>query len=110
MPRDECGRRPAARRSDDTAAPPAKSSKAARPAPRLATPPAASQGQVRRARLEFRQGNSDEVYEIDLEPSGSLFVVNFRYGRRGGVLRRGTRTPSPVTRTEADTLFDDLVD
>ena len=69
---------------------------------------------VRSARLWFKEGNSDKVYEVDLtdlETPGSdaRFLVNFRYGRRGASLREGTKTNSPVDRAEADKIFDSLV-
>lgn len=60
--------------------------------------------------LEFREGNSDKVYEVDLcEVGPDQRVVNFRYGRRGATLREGTKTPTPVSPPEAKRLFDDLV-
>src|SRR5690606_10958433 len=37
------------------------------------------------------------------------FVVDFRHGRRGAVLRQGTRTPRPVGRAEGEALFERLV-
>jgi len=69
---------------------------------------------VRSSRLSYQQGNSDKVYEVDLcdVSSGTTpdeFVVNFRYGRRGRSLRESTKTPAPVTREEADKIFDSLV-
>ncbi len=69
---------------------------------------------VRSARLWFKEGNSDKVYEVDLtdlETPGNdaRFLVNFRYGRRGASLREGTKTDSPVNRAEADKIFDSLV-
>jgi len=60
--------------------------------------------------LFFTEGNSDKVYEVDLCSSGmDLFVVNFRYGRRGNKLREGTKTVFPVSFEEANTVFDVLV-
>ena len=37
------------------------------------------------------------------------YLVNFRYGRRGTSLRDGTKTSSPVTRSNAEKLFDSVV-
>ncbi|MGR7812311.1 WGR domain-containing protein [Lacinutrix undariae] len=60
--------------------------------------------------LFFTEGNSDKVYEVDLCSSGmDLFVVNFRYGRRGSSLREGTKTVFPVSLEEADKIFEALV-
>ncbi|MEP5339362.1 MAG: WGR domain-containing protein [Algibacter sp.] len=60
--------------------------------------------------LYFTEGKSDKVYEVDLCESGAdLFVVNFRYGRRGANLRDGTKTIFPVTYEEALKTFNSLV-
>lgn len=57
-----------------------------------------------------REGNADKVYEIDLcEVGPERYVVNFRYGRRGTVLRDGTKTGMPVTLEEARKIFGQLV-
>jgi hypothetical protein len=65
---------------------------------------------VRQASLAYQGGTSDKVYEVDLCEVGSdRFVVNFRYGRRGSTLRDGTKTTTPVTRAEAEKVFDRLV-
>ncbi len=60
--------------------------------------------------LEYREGTSDKVYEVDLCETGpDRFVVNFRYGRRGSVLREGAKTPASVSESEARRIFDQLV-
>ncbi|MEO2035267.1 MAG: WGR domain-containing protein [Planctomycetaceae bacterium] len=65
---------------------------------------------VRQVTLEFQEGTSDKVYEVDLCELGTdRFVVNFRYGRRGTILRDGTKTPASVNEADAGRLFDDLV-
>ncbi len=69
---------------------------------------------VRTSKLVFSQGSSDKAYEVDLcdVSSGNnadQFVVNFRYGRRGTALREGTKTPTPVSRADAEKIFDSLV-
>jgi hypothetical protein len=69
---------------------------------------------VRSARLFFREGKSDKVYEVDLCDLGSRsgearYLVNFRYGRRGGTLREGTKTKVPVSLEAANKLFDSVV-
>jgi hypothetical protein len=65
---------------------------------------------INQVRLEFREGTSDKVYEVDLcEVGPDQFVVNFRYGRRGTTLRDGSKTPAPVTQARAQAIFDSLV-
>ena len=60
--------------------------------------------------LYFKDAKSDKVYEVDLcEVDSELFVVNFRYGRKGSTLREGTKTVFPVPYEEATTIFDKLV-
>lgn len=64
---------------------------------------------LRSIQLFFQEGNSDKVYEIDLLESGpDAYVVNFRYGRRGGTLKDGTKTVFPVPLAEAEKLFKEL--
>lgn len=59
--------------------------------------------------LYFCEGNSDKVYEIDLCSVGNdLYVVNFRYGRRGAVLKEGTKTPNPVSLYKAEEIYQTL--
>ena len=69
---------------------------------------------VRTARLWFKQGTSDKLYEADLvdteSPDASQrFLVNFRFGRRGQTLQDGTKTPAPVARAVAEKLFDSVI-
>ena len=60
--------------------------------------------------LVFTRGASEKVYEVDLCQLGNdQYVVNFRYGRRGGVLKDGSKTPLPVSRTEAERIYSKLV-
>src|SRR5262249_5394724 len=68
---------------------------------------------VRTLKLWFREGASDKVYEIDLvdteaQAPGARFLVNVRYGRRGQVLQDSTKTPVPVSRAEAERIFDSV--
>jgi hypothetical protein len=66
---------------------------------------------IEQARLWFREGNSDKVYEIDLvEVATGQHVVNFRYGRRGGALKDGTKTPLPLPLAKAREVYQKLVD
>ncbi|YCM42527.1 WGR domain-containing protein [Verrucomicrobiaceae bacterium 227] len=65
---------------------------------------------VRQTKLFYQKGTSDKVYEIDLcEAGDGEFIVNFRYGRRGSLLREGTKTPFPESRPKAEDLFSKLV-
>ncbi len=60
--------------------------------------------------LFYQKDNSDKVYEVELaELASDLYVVNFRYGRRGSALRSGTKNQTPVDRAKADKIFADLV-
>ena len=60
--------------------------------------------------LYFSNEKSDKVYEVDLCDSGQdLFVVNFRYGRRGSNLKEGTKTVFPVDYNEAIKIYDKLI-
>jgi cellulose synthase operon protein C len=65
---------------------------------------------LRAVTLHNQQGRSDKVYEVDLcelDKSGlDRFVVNFRYGRRGGNLREGSKTPEAAERGDAEAIFD----
>ena len=65
---------------------------------------------VRQTKLHFKEGNSDKVYEVDLCETGGKYIVNFRYGRRGAELKEGAKTTSPVNLTEAEKVYQKLVD
>ena len=61
---------------------------------------------IDQARLWFREGTSDKVYEVDLvEVATGQYVVNFRFGRRGGALKDGTKTSLPVSLDKARGVF-----
>ncbi len=65
---------------------------------------------VSKSTLYFQEGNSDKVYEVELcELGPDQFVVNFRYGRRGALLKEGTKTEEPVSESKAQGIFDKLV-
>lgn len=64
---------------------------------------------VQHIKLFFKEGNSDKVYQIDLcAIDSSNYVVNFRYGRRGSVLKEGTKTPEYTTLEKAQLIFAKL--
>ena len=64
---------------------------------------------LRHTALAFQQGTSDKVYEVDLCEADGGFEVVTRYGRRGKALRENVMTARPVSREEADALFDKTV-
>ena len=61
--------------------------------------------------LGYCEGSSDKVYHASIVESdtGSGYVVNFCYGRRGGTLNAGTKTAEPVGGAEADKIYNKLV-
>ncbi len=59
--------------------------------------------------LYYKAGGSDKVYHVQTVKSGSGYVVNFQYGRRGNTLIAGTKTSSPVSEAEADRIFARLI-
>lgn len=64
---------------------------------------------VKQVKLFYKEGNSDKVYEIDLcSINENNYVVNFRYGRKGSVLKEGTKTPDYVSIEKATTIFEKL--
>lgn len=64
---------------------------------------------IKQIKLFYKEGNSDKVYEIDLcAIDDTNYVVNFRYGRRGAVLKDGTKTPEYVAAEKAQIIFDKL--
>lgn len=63
---------------------------------------------IKQISLAYREGSSDKVYHIQIEQSGSNYVVNFQYGRRGSTLSSGSKTSSPVSLAEATKVFDKL--
>lgn len=68
----------------------------------------------RRISLFYRDievgGKSDKQYDIQLvHISERGHLVNFQYGRRGGTMQTGTKTPEPVSFDEAGAIFDRLI-
>jgi bifunctional non-homologous end joining protein LigD len=59
--------------------------------------------------LHYREGTSDKVYQVCIQPAGPRFVVNFAYGRRGSSLNTGTKTNVPVDLPAAQRIFTQLV-
>jgi bifunctional non-homologous end joining protein LigD len=59
--------------------------------------------------LHYREGSSDKIYQVAIEPRGELFVVTFAFGRRGSSLNTGIKTSSPVDYETAKNTYDKLV-
>lgn len=59
--------------------------------------------------LYYREGSSDKVYHVQLREAEGGFVVDFQYGRRGSSLQAGTKTSSPVSRSQAEKVYAKLV-
>ncbi|MDJ1169937.1 WGR domain-containing protein [Roseofilum sp. BLCC_M154] len=65
---------------------------------------------IKRTTLHYQDDRSDKIYEVDLLSAGDDgYIVNFRYGRRGGNLKEGTKTSKPVSLPDAEVIFDKLV-
>lgn len=64
---------------------------------------------IKIASLYYTSGSSDKEYHAQLEQSGTGYLVNFQYGRRGGALQDGTKTKAPVTLDTAIEAFDKLI-
>jgi predicted DNA-binding WGR domain protein len=65
---------------------------------------------IQRQTLVYQAGSSDKVYEVDLcEVATAKYVVNYRYGKRGGTLKEGSQTPTALALPAAQAAFDKLV-
>jgi hypothetical protein len=65
---------------------------------------------IKQVSLLNDSGNQEKIYEIDLcEVGADQFVVNFRFGPKGGNLRDGSKTVVPVPEAEAQRIFDKMV-
>ncbi|MEQ1858448.1 MAG: WGR domain-containing protein [Chthoniobacteraceae bacterium] len=59
--------------------------------------------------LYYKEGSSDKVYSVRIEPKDSGYVVNFAYGRRGSTMTTGTKTSTAVDYDAAKAIYDKLV-
>jgi bifunctional non-homologous end joining protein LigD len=59
--------------------------------------------------LYYKEGSSDKVYTVAVEPKGNLWVVNFAYGRRGAAMTTGSKTQEPVELQEAIKIMSKTV-
>ncbi len=65
---------------------------------------------IQRKSLVYQAGSSDKVYEVDLyEVAVDRYLVNYRYGRRGGALKEGSQTAAALDLEAAQKVFDKLV-
>ncbi len=65
---------------------------------------------IQRKTLVYQAGSSDKVYEVDLcEVAPDRYLVNYRYGKRGGNLREGAETVTAVPLAAAQKAFDRLI-
>ena len=58
------------------------------------------------ASVDWIIGCRDDMVGLHWQPG---FVVEFQYGRRGGHMNEGTKTPRPVSRGEAQKVFNKFV-
>jgi bifunctional non-homologous end joining protein LigD len=61
------------------------------------------------ATLYYKDERSDKVYQATVAQQAGGFVVTFAFGRRGGPLTPGSKTPSPVTKEAAEKIFVKLL-
>lgn len=59
--------------------------------------------------LFFQEGNSDKEYHVQVTQEPAGFKVDFQYGRRGGTLQTGTKTPQPVDESAARKIYEKIV-
>lgn len=55
--------------------------------------------------LFYQDERSDKEYHLQVEKVKGGYVVNFQFGRRGGTLQTGTKTPAPVALDEAVKIY-----
>ena len=60
---------------------------------------------IQEAHLWYIGGGSDKVYHIFLLKEKTDYVVNVKYGRRGGRMTDATKTDTPVSKDEAKKIF-----
>jgi len=60
----------------------------------------------KRISLYCTEGGADKVYVLWLESKGGLFTVEANWGRRGGSMQAGAKTPKPVSRADAEKVYE----
>jgi len=59
--------------------------------------------------LYYKDGSSDKVYSCEIQELNDKCLVNFAYGRRGSTMQTGTKTNKPVSREEAEKIYNKLI-
>ncbi len=59
--------------------------------------------------LYFREAGSDKVYQAQINETPDGCTVTFAFGRRGQVLKDGSKTPAPVPYENAKKIYDKLI-
>lgn len=59
--------------------------------------------------LFFTDAGANKEYHVQLKEQADGCVVNFQYGPRGGTLKSGTKTSSPIPLGQAKKVYDRLV-
>ena len=59
--------------------------------------------------LYSTEGGSDKVYTMWIEPQGDGFLVQAQWGRRGGPMQAGTKTPKPVGLVDAEKVYQKVL-
>jgi bifunctional non-homologous end joining protein LigD len=59
--------------------------------------------------LYYKDGSSDKVYSCEIQELNDKCTVNFAYGRRGSTMQTGTKTNKPVSREEAEKIYNKLI-
>jgi bifunctional non-homologous end joining protein LigD len=59
--------------------------------------------------LYYKDDRSDKVYQLQLEPSGDGWVINYQNGKRGKTLTSKSRTPVPISYEVAKKAYDKIV-
>jgi bifunctional non-homologous end joining protein LigD len=62
--------------------------------------------ELNRVSLYCKEGGSDKQYTMWLEEKPDGFLVNFNYGPRGGWVKDGTKTPKPVSKIDAEKIYE----
>ncbi len=64
---------------------------------------------LKESSLWCKEGSADKEYHIWIEPQGSGFLVQAQWGRRGGPMQAGCKTPKPVPMEDAEKILDKVV-
>lgn len=62
-----------------------------------------------RVTLHCQEGSSDKLYSVWMEPEASGYMVRAQWGRRGGPMQSGVKTPAPVPLEKANALLAKII-